>query len=443
MVTRLLRGQSSIEYLLLIALAGTLTLAIAASTSSQLNAQAAFSLNVTDQFGRIANWSETNLGTTNSSSNSSPRLDLRLDIPEPVYSGEPVIAQATVFNYGAQFSVPILQINATQNGLMRSSLNKTNIPVYFSFTENVALTPSAPGTFEVSAALLDANGSLLRGSDGEALFASRTILVLTNGGGASENPIVFIQVERSDEEISYPLASPAGSVIYPSLITAPQGDGGSCAACPPKPHALWRYVSYSPSGSAMRMCACVYEKAIAEVFQIQSTGEPRFALSVAAANEANESASFVLGDETLSTETDFGTASLGNPPTAIGESPAVESVAVIEAGSGVLRSSAKYADYRAAQTDFETRLSMRTADCAYDCQGALTAMGVLMEKTAGFLASASVHSCSVNSSSVSCKAQNFIYPSVKLVLNESFAGAPIPQGRQFVDSGVTVEVRTR
>lgn len=439
-----MNAQVALEYILLLTLAGVLSLPILISVNSQYAVQKQFGEAAMDF---LANSTEFNSSSPKSGSyvnSAEPKLELQLTASQPAYVGIPAVIQATVYNYGSPTTLPLLKLESPNSTLSLSIKEKRSVNVSFSYALNSIVVPQAPGIYQIGASAIGEDGNVLKTADGKPLNATILLTVLpAQGGGWYPTPNYSIMLERSNESVSYNIV-PSDEVIYTVSVWTVNRENDYCF-CPRNAKGVWRFIEYSSSGTVYLRCACVYFTKQAKVGTISPLPRALFTIQLNATNATNASAGFWLNQDKLKEENNYGIFSITSPPTVSGVNPSSDSVVTspLTTTQWTLRPISAYNDYKWARSDFEAKLAGVKSDCySYDCNGAISAANRLNERVNSLLSAKSSYNCSSNTTALSCTPVSLSYPATKLLLNKSFVGATIPCDSPNVRtvSGVVVEV---
>jgi hypothetical protein len=439
----MVRAQIALEYIMLLTLAGLLSIPILISVNSQYAVQKQFGENALSMLANNTAFNLSDSGFEPYANSTGPKLELRLAASQPAYVGLPTIVQATVYNYGSPTTLPMLKLESENSSLSLAPSERSGAEARFSYTLTSIAVPQAPGVYRIKASVIGEDGSILRSAEGSPLNATLLLTVLPAVGGWSQ-PSYALALERSGEAVSYSVV-PTDEVIYTvSVFTVEMSENDKCLNCPPNPNGLWRFIERSPSGTVYRRCACLYFTKQAKVGTITPSPRAIFTIRLNVTNATNTSGGFELNQDKLKDENAFGAFSLASPPAVSGANPSSDSVVTSPLASTewALRPASAYSDYRWARSDFEARLAGANGWCTYDCNGAISAANRLNERVGSLLSATTAYNCTSNATSISCAPVSMSYPAAQLSLNRSFAGAAVPCNPPDVKtvSGLVVEV---
>jgi len=438
----MVKAQASLEYLMLLALAGVLSVTVVATTNAQFSAQNEFHANATSLLANSTGFNFSNPEYDPYENATAPNLELHLSVSQPAYVGQPAIAQAAIYNYGSPTTLASLALESPNSSLSITPREKSDVPVRFSYSLNSIITANKSGTYAITAVAV--------GQDGKRLNTSVAFAVLQSPGGQlPPGPVYKLSIARLNESASYALTPLSEDIYTVSVATAQRGSSGTCTDCPAKVggspvSAIWWYSVTSSSGVS-NWCACLYFSKLAVPATISPAAQPSFTLKLNATNSANLTAQFALTLDKASDSNQYGLLSTTGKPFVTGDSPYIDSIATSpDKKQWTLRPMLNFNDYRSARSNFESKLVGATGWCSYDCNGAISAAGALNAQAGSLLSATTAHNCTSNATNVACAPAILTFPSLKLGLDQSFIGSSIPceSPDSVIASGITVEVST-
>lgn len=443
----MVKAQAAMEYLLLLSLAGVLSVAALSFSASQFSVQSEANQQVSALLENVSAFNYSVSGGSPAMNSTEPKLALELSASQPVYAGQPALVQATIYNYGSRTVVHKLLLSSPNSSLSFSNSEKTGAQISFSYSLSSLATVQEAGAYEIRAVALDEYGRMLNSGDGGELSARLAFIALKAPESGPENPAYYaLSLAKSNESAAYRLLGEREQVYKVKIFAPPQSEGGRCLNCPPNPDAIWRFITYGPSGNVNLQCACLYNNYEANAAKLSSSPVAEFRISLTAKNRTGSTASFSLSGQKPSDYEAYGSASFAGTPFPLGPNPSSDLVATSPPGKTewTLRPASSYDDYLKARDDYESRLRTVYDNCGYDCNGAISAALALNSAAGWLLANASGGECTTNSTHALCAPANIHYPPVSLSLGKDFVGGEIPCDTPQVTqvSGITVGVAT-
>lgn len=473
--TRRLRGQSSLEFMLLLVAVAVVSLLALSTVNSQMSVQKEAHKNATFLLEKSSLALAGNLSAATSNpytplgggANSSGITDMRLELAtsQPYYANQTSVVQLVTWNYGGStMSIPKLQLQSNSSDLLLSPNESSSVTVGLSYTMNSLISPKKPGTYLLSGKALDAAGKLMRNSDGQPIRVNATIVVLAFPTYPGPNPtptptptpapiIYSIAYSRSNEKIGYSF-TPQGKIkgAYITVIGRSYGmEGNSWCACPAGTRAVWGFSEYNQWGT-QNLCGCLIYYDAADSAIISTTPKYFFNNLATVTNATNTSAGCGLTHDVASCALpkSSGTVRLSGSVSATGSSPASDSVLTSEIGKNDwrLRSLPTYNAYQGAFASLDSHAAGINGNmwCSRNCGGIQNLVDSVESQKNSLLAgsSGSAASCSAAAGYVKCAPSSFTYPAIVFNLNSTFLGGHIPPSKPDVRtiSGITTEVST-
>ena len=440
----MVRGQLSLEMLLLLSASAALTAIALAGASSSLAAQKEAQAGALGALAASADslWNSSTPPAFPANGTAEARVRLELATANPYYINERSNIRVIVWNLGsAAANLSRLTLEAEDENMSFAPAEQSDILVGFSKTLPFYFEPKTAGTFRVNARAYDANGVLVANS-------STDVVVLPSDYGSERKALGYtILLERSGEKLAYSAEQGPSQLLRASVAYDNVGDRGYCS-CRYGAKYVREYWYYSQSGPH-HMCICIFENDVGKVWRLNGTPSFNFTLEINATNASGATVKGLLNASTLYTPLDSaGNATLAGMPSGFGTNPSYDSVLSNASGTTRLHSLSAYTDYATQLSYFDSVMSSGMLDCTSDmaCQNIVNEVDKLNGKLDAFIKSnsSSASVCSVSPAGAECPASVSQYPTLRIVLNSSFLGGSIPSTSpdRMMVSGVEAEIST-
>ena len=462
---RQLRGQSSLEFLLLLAAVAALSLVALALANSQMLIQKEAHANASSLLEKSSLSLSGNLSAAASNPYAPPsgegdggdKTDIRLSLAtgQPYYMGQPAVVQLTAWNYGGSaITIPKLLLQSNSSDLGLAPNETSSAAVGFSYTMTSAITPKKPGAYLLSGKALDSSGRAMRNSDGQPIRANATIVVLASA--AFSAPDYNISAERANESQLFPLYGAAGAEVPVKKAKLASFHGAwnfdcqracmSLSGGKPYGEETWWFQTADESGSGS-VCTCVGTYTVAGVRTISNGSKPSYSLTVSVTNSQGRKVSGTLaggaGSANLA-DGNFipGNATLDGQPAASSLAPCYDSVVANASGAARLASLNKFNEYDAQWSHFKSVAGAEIGGCPFRCAitGSIDKLNTCADQLLNSTTSSS-GACLISGDYVSCPLSSVQYPTVHVALDPEFLGGYVA-GQARSSNGVVFEVRT-
>ncbi len=480
---RIRRGQSSIEFMLLLVAVAVVSLLALGAVNSQMSVQKEVHANASNLLEKSSLALANNLSAAasnpyapNNGSGSEDETDIRLELAtsQPYYANQTSVVQLVAWNYGGSaVTIPELLLQSNSSDIGFTPDETASALVGLSYTMTASITPKQAGTYLLSGKALDSAGIVMRNSDGQPVRVNSSIIVLSApGSGGGDEPITAlnytITATRGNEQFIYSSSPATPSNIY--SVTGCMNGATICATPWQTPECgLWScdggninpgwceringgpYVGCVSFISTSDTCNMWGHKSEATARYILGNASLSFAVTLTVKNATNYSASVTITgpSQMFSLSEGRGNATMLGSPTAVsGTDPSATSILTAVPGTStpgeqkgnvttnasnwVLRSRNKFDEYARAESIYAASASFNLGKNFTGFGGGegdiiFVNCGTLNAKASELLASTGATGCAVSEDAIKCSAVSVSYPQIKLQLSREFLGGQVPE----------------